>query len=1241
LARRALSKQARSKRAPSKTRGRARRPLAVLALAAAVAATALVPATAANAVEVLTQVQTFDDGGAAWKVGSGAASIAGSTDRQQGTQSLALGYDLTSGPAAIVPKATPAALPTTAFSALKVAVKGDGSYNTLYAVLTDDTGEEFTYRVDNLNTVSWKTTTVDLAVPHGVQGGDLDRVLDTPLSLTKLWVERNGSQPAAGTVLVDDIRLAGEGWTAPVSSVVNFSAASSQTTALSFSAGGPGDYSLTLTDSTGRTRTLTGTATAAGSRTVTWGGADAGGVQLSGVVSAVLRHDATPNGTVSGTTATVGRQSLVTVTEPPAAASILESFETAAVAWKKATGGATLAATTTRTHGARALSIGYDVSSGRTELVPAGTAVPVAAKAYTTLKVDLRGDGSYNTLYAYLTDATGEVFYYRVDSLNQRSWKTVGVDLAAPTQRVGGNGDGVLDAPIALARLAVVRNDLQPATGTVLVDHVRVTGDGWTLPVATVPAGQKNFVPSAAQTAKVAFTAGTSGDYALQLSDATGLVRTFTGTLAAAKAVSVTFDGRSDGGALLGGTVSAVLSYDRTPDGAFGGAVARSRVPYLTGVAARLKVAGNASVVGINGDLMYAESAAESNRRTKLMEDAYVHYTREELLWEAVEPSKGTFVWDRADRVVADADSRNLDVIGRLGYSAPWASSAPAGTAPADVSVYPPTRLSDYIDYVKATVTRYKGSVKVWEVWNEQNSSLFWAPAPDAHAYATMLKEASAAIHAIDPTATVISGGLVGFDLEYMEVLRLDGALDAMDGFGLHTFVDVAPESSESNTWVDAAEAYLARWSPGKRIWITEVAWSTCTPQAGVCDSGVSEAVQAQYLSRAYLDAADRGVAAIAWWNLVEFGGSASKLDNYGLTDRSGRQKPAYQALVRVGAALDNAVVVGTASPTTGTTTRIADLASVSGWSVIKQGGATATLATTTSKHGGSGGAKLTYGFPGAATGVRLQAAIPVTGTPTALSVWTYGDLTGSPVYLHFRDTTGETFTALVGDSAAKEWKRMTLYFDGANANWSHAGGDADGVVDYPITATGVTVHRSLVSGVTSGAILIDDLTAHYGAVTRGIVLAGGGVETKALYSTTTTALRASVPGTTARLKTGATSTALTVTSNTVGVTTGADPIFVTSPLGVTATSTRAQGVVIRWESGDRADVQLDIVDGAGSVVRALGRARYDSGAQTFTWDGKSTAGATVPAGAYRVRLMAYDGDGARATVYGAFIRSS
>jgi flagellar hook assembly protein FlgD len=184
-------------------------------------------------------------------------------------------------------------------------------------------------------------------------------------------------------------------------------------------------------------------------------------------------------------------------------------------------------------------------------------------------------------------------------------------------------------------------------------------------------------------------------------------------------------------------------------------------------------------------------------------------------------------------------------------------------------------------------------------------------------------------------------------------------------------------------------------------------------------------------------------------------------------------------------------------------------------------------------------------------------------------------------------------------------------------------------VVDYPITATGVTVHRSLVSGITSGAILIDDLTAHYGAVTRGIVLAGGGVETKALYSTT------------ARLKTGATSTALTVTSNTVGVTTGADPIFVTSPLGVTATSTRAQGVVIRWESGDRADVQLDIVDSAGTVVRALGRARYDSGAQTLTWDGKSTAGAIVPAGAYRVRLMAFDRDGARATVYGAFIRSS
>ena len=181
----------------------------------------------------------------------------------------------------------------------------------------------------------------------------------------------------------------------------------------------------------------------------------------------------------------------------------------------------------------------------------------------------------------------------------------------------------------------------------------------------------------------------------------------------------------------------------------------------------------------------------------------------------------------------------------------------------------------------------------------------------------------------------------------------------------------VHPSRSTAMAWLDQAQAYTERYG-AKPIWITELGWSTYSG-SGSGYIGVSEASQAAYLARAYLDAARRGVRGIFWYDLIEDGTSTTSLSqNYGLVQRDGRLKPAYTALAHVAAALDQSVSVGSASPSTaGQATTVSDMASPSGWSAVNLGGGWSQLTATTARHSGAGALKLDYSFGSSGTGVE------------------------------------------------------------------------------------------------------------------------------------------------------------------------------------------------------------------------------------------------------------------------------
>jgi len=893
--------------------------------------------------------------------------------------------------------------------------------------------------------------------------------------------------------------------------------------------------------------------------------------------------------------------------------------------WTLVSGRGSISSSTDATEGGRSLKMDYDFGGGTFEIGRVATPQDIDTTGLRALKLDVKGDGSFNTLYLRVRDATGEVLYYRVGNISNKNWTTATVDLSkAPSATTGGNGDGIIDAPIALFRLVVVRNGTQPATGSVRVDNLRVDDSGWTAPRASTG----SIIPGSGTT-DVSFTAGGAGDYRLRLIDPAGNTRTFTGAVQAAKTETNRWDGTSDGGAPLAGVVRAVLEYDSAADGKLSGQLTVA-TPYLVGAAQRAASATAGSVAAVNSSLTTYESLSKADTDAAAMEDAYVRYAREEFEWNRVEPRKGFFDWPKFDQAVSVARARNIDIIGKLVYTADWATSAPAGTPSSSARYYPPADYADYVNYAVATVERYKDRVKVWEIWNEPNIVQYWKPSPDASAYARLLKATYAAIKEADPDAIVLTGGLAGYSEQFLNSLRDAGAIDSFDGIGLHTYVQGAPESSTIDSWISAAQSWIARNAPGRSLWITETGWSTCTS----CGSGagVSEADQAAYLSRSMIDAAAHGVAAYAWFNLVEIGGSASRLDNYGLIEQSGRKKPAYSALARTGAGMAGSVAAGTASPSAGTSTVLSDLARTTDVKSKSLGeGATSKVSAVTTRVAGSGAIALDYNYKAStAEGTSLTMNLPVSGRPSAVSVWTYGDNSNSSIYMKITDAKGEIFEGKVGNAGPEGWSRQTLYFDGLNPSYKSYGSNVDKKIDYPITVTDVHVFKSSTSK-TSGRIIFDDVTAHYGTSTRGVVFYGRNFVTQALYRPDFATTRIPVANTTAYIYDRGALQAVPVDSSLgAEVTVSSAPKFLVSSNRVNPSSVKpGSSVSLRLVTGDRTTITVQIYTKSGKLVRTITDSRsYLSGAREIAWDGKVTGGAVASPGDYRFRISVSGPDG-------------
>jgi hypothetical protein len=168
--------------------------------------------------------------------------------------------------------------------------------------------------------------------------------------------------------------------------------------------------------------------------------------------------------------------------------------------------------------------------------------------------------------------------------------------------------------------------------------------------------------------------------------------------------------------------------------------------------------------------------------------------------WPEVEPEENMYDWRAADYYVKAAEQNGYKIVGVLGDSPEWAGIPPENKAAwtgegkykvEKIEKYKPRDLKEFYTYVYDTVSRYKDSVKHWEIWNEPDWNL---PGQSGFAfggtnkdYLDVLKTAYDAAKAADPSCVILSGGLV--PLEHLtKYLTENGGADYFDVIGMHRY---------------------------------------------------------------------------------------------------------------------------------------------------------------------------------------------------------------------------------------------------------------------------------------------------------------------------------------------------------------------------------------------------------------------------------------------------------------------
>jgi hypothetical protein len=328
--------------------------------------------------------------------------------------------------------------------------------------------------------------------------------------------------------------------------------------------------------------------------------------------------------------------------------------------------------------------------------------------------------------------------------------------------------------------------------------------------------------------------------------------------------------------------------------------------------------------VGISmGETLSFVSTSKLNATLDDIASLGVDWIRVDCSWNTIQPNdSSSFSWEAFDRIVESANERGIHVLPILTYTPRWARSPEC----VHTSKCHPDNTEEFAEFARAAVQRYASKgIDAWEIWNEPNMGIFWAPHADPEQYTELLTHAHEAIKDMAPSATVITGGLAPVEsrginmsaLDFTERMYLEGAKEHFDALGYHPYTYPASPSiyDKHNAWSQMDETPLSlrgimKYNDDgeKNIWLTEYGAPTGGPGSPAHDadygkwrvpSHVTESYQAELLKSALEEARDLDfIGPLFWYSYQDLGTDEEDRENFfGLRRYDGSVKASYTTL--------------------------------------------------------------------------------------------------------------------------------------------------------------------------------------------------------------------------------------------------------------------------------------------------------------------------------------------------------
>ena len=231
--------------------------------------------------------------------------------------------------------------------------------------------------------------------------------------------------------------------------------------------------------------------------------------------------------------------------------------------------------------------------------------------------------------------------------------------------------------------------------------------------------------------------------------------------------------------------------------------------------------------------------------------------------WPSIEPARGQFNWSRLDEYVDDAQAHGVGIFYIGGGVPPWAAanqstchSGPYGTACTSTVA----NMQDWDNFMTELVTRYKGRIEIYELFNEPQNS-FTGTMAELVAYTQTEHDV---IRSIDPAATILSPSAVSYGYAYLDAYFAAGGTKDIDVVAMHAYPNPNNDEAEAITGglTTGVRAVMTKYGLStKPLWNTESSW-------GYASSGAitDPDLRAAFVARNYLLHWSMGITRAYWY---------------------------------------------------------------------------------------------------------------------------------------------------------------------------------------------------------------------------------------------------------------------------------------------------------------------------------------------------------------------------------------